>query len=277
MPPIVGATIGRGMIQSAEQWILAAVLAGIVVAIALALRKLSRSGAAAALLLGTLVVGCGGWWPGIILVVFFATSSFISNNGGTQARGSRRDWVQVFANGWALLLGCVLFAVTGWQPWLLFGMGALAAANADTWSSELGRLSASPPRLITTGKIVPPGTSGAITKRGSTAAIAGAFLIAMLAAFAVATGSVATDSNPLAVLIGITLGGISGGMLDSLLGATIQEQRWCDNCERTTEANPHHCGTVTRHINGIAGFNNDVVNMLCVLSGALIGLVSGIL
>lgn len=265
------------MFQPASQWILAATLACIVVITASRLRALSISGAIAAIALGTTIVGSGGWWPGVILVVFFATSSLVSRTNSGQARGSRRDWIQVIANGWGMLLGTVLYALTGWLPWLLFGIGAIAAATADTWSSELGRASASPPRLITTGSIVTPGTSGAISTRGSHATVLGAFLIALLAAIGSASDFLPSETHVATILIGITLAGISGAMLDSLLGATVQEQRWCATCEKQTESNPHRCGTATHHIGGVVGFNNDVVNMLCVLGGALVGLLSGIL
>lgn len=265
------------MIQPLPHWILAAILASIVVYVAFHLQKLSRSGAVTAIVLGTVIVGAGGWWPGIILVVFFTSSSLLSRSDHHQARGSRRDWVQVISNGWGLLLGCVLYAVSDWTPWLLFGIGAVAAATADTWSSELGRRNPSPPRLITNGRVVPAGTSGAITLSGSLAALAGAALIAGVAALAIASGSLTLESDATAVWAGITTAGIGGAMLDSLLGATIQEQRWCNSCNMPTEANPHRCGSETLHTTGIAGFNNDVVNMSCVLTGALIGLISGIL
>lgn len=268
------------MLLPASQWILAAILAAIISAVAYYLGSLSRSGAVAAIALGTVIVGTGGWWPGVILVTFFASSSLLSRHHRSsepQARGSRRDWVQVLANGWGMLLGCVLYGLTGWAPWLLFGIGAIAAATADTWSSEVGPTNPTLPRLITTWKFVPPGTSGAVSTRGSLASIAGAMTIGAVGAVAVAIGSLPTDSGTITVSIGISLAGIGGGFLDSILGATVQEQRWCANCEKETEANPHRCGTETRHVGGIAGFTNDVVNALCVLTGALIGVVSGIL
>lgn len=265
------------MIQPASTWLLAAILAAIVVTVAYRLRSLSPSGAVAAIGLGTIIVGTGGWWPGIILVTFFATSSLLSGSESMQSRGSQRYWVQVLANGWGILLGCVLYALTGWTPWLLFGFGAIAAATADTWSSEIGRRSPSLPRLLTTGSVVQAGTSGAVTLYGTLAALAGAILISAATSTAVASGQLAVEASTLTVFAGITLAGVSGAMLDSLLGATIQEQRWCDSCNKATEANPHRCGSETRHIAGIAGVNNDVVNTLCVLTGALIGLVSGIL
>lgn len=269
------------MSGSVQQWIAAMLLAAMVVCIAWRLQALTPSGAVAAFLLGTIVVGTGGWWPGIILVVFFASSSLLSSLGGAATiehlRASRRDWVQVLANGWGLLVGCVLFALTSWQPWLLFGLGAIAAATADTWSSEIGRRSTSPPRRITTGKRVPRGTSGAVSALGSIASLAGAALIASLAAISAWRGDMLATSPIALIFAGLLAAGFLGGLLDSLLGATVQEQRWCDACNGRAEANPHSCGCETRCIGGIRGFNNDVVNVLCVLCGALIGLLSGIL
>lgn len=257
------------------QWIAALLLAAAITGVAFRLRALAPSGAIAATLLGTIVVGTGGWWMGIILVAFFASSSVLSKIGREsslkQARGDRRDWVQVAANGWGILTGCMAYAFTGWTPWLLFGVGAIAAATADTWSSEIGRTSPVPPRLVTTWRTVPRGTSGAVSIRGLLASLLGALLIGTLA------GIGGIGSTPFPVVAAITLAGFSGGLLDSLLGATVQEQRWCDACNVRTEQNPHACGAPTRQIAGIRGFNNDAVNTLCVLGGALIGLVSGIL
>ena len=265
------------MLHLELQWISAAALAATVVAAAYRLRRLSLSGAVAAMILGTMIVGTGGWWPGIILVAFFVTSSLLSRSDTNQARGAMRDWVQVLANGWGMLLGCLLYAATNWEPWLLFGFGAIAAASADTWSSELGRRSTSPPRLVTSGKIVTAGTSGAVSVVGTMASVAGAALVGIIAYIAMASGTLHLNRHAFVVLLGVTLAGMAGGFVDSLLGATVQERRWCDLCNKATEANPHRCGAQTRQVGGIARFNNDVVNMICVLTGALVALVSGIL
>lgn len=266
------------MVLPFSHWILAGLLAAMIVAIAFKLRSLSLSGAVAAVLLGTVIVGTGGWWCGVILVAFFFSSSLLSRSSpNRQARGSRRDWVQVLANGWGLLFGCALFAITGWQPWLGFGIGAIAAATADTWSSELGRRNPSPPRLITTGKVVEPGRSGAISLYGTVASILGAAFIALLGASFGLSNPLTEVEGSTSLFLGITIAGISGSVVDSLLGATFQEQRWCELCNKATEQNPHHCGSETRYLRGVSGFNNDVVNTLCVLAGALIGMVWSIL
>ena len=56
-----------------------------------------------------------------------------------------------------------------------------AAVAADTFSSELGILSKSKPRLLTSWNFrrVPPGTNGGVTLVGTAAGFAGAFLIAL--------------------------------------------------------------------------------------------------
>jgi len=64
--------------------------------------------------------------------------------------------------------------------------------------------------------------------------------------------------------------GVAGATIDSLLGATLQELRRCDACERLCEIDPHGCGAPTRRVRGIAGFSNDAVNLSATLAGALV-------
>lgn len=113
-----------------------------------------------------------------------------------------------------------------------------AAVAADTLSSELGILSQSKPRLITTGKTVPPGTNGGITRTGLLAGLGGSFVIAVTSAVllpfcAKSSGPVgrvlmenerrgwAWDDKVMWVVF-ITVWGGLGSVLDSVLGATLQ-------------------------------------------------------
>jgi hypothetical protein len=60
--------------------------------------------------------------------------------------------------------------------------GALAAATADTWSSEIGRAVGGATRRTTTGARVRPGTPGGVSLAGSAAALAGGAAVGLAAA-----------------------------------------------------------------------------------------------
>ena len=139
------------------------------------------------------------------MLAFFVSSSLVSNK-------TTRNHRQVLANGGVAALA----ALAG--RWITFA-GALAAATADTWASEIGRHSRTPPRLITNGTPVPAGTEGGMTLLGTAAGIAGAGLIAALS---YVLGQ--RDAPAIAVA------GVVGMLVDSLLGATVQGKvRWMDN------------------------------------------------
>ena len=73
------------------------------------------------------------------------------------------------------------------------------------------------------------------------------------------------------LLIGL-LSGLAGSLADSLMGATLQAIYYCPTCEKETERRIHSCGTATLPLRGISWFDNDVVNFLATLFGALIGM-----
>jgi len=195
------------------------------------LGALTRSGLWAAGVVGTLLFAGGGWnWLGLV-GTFFITSSLLTRweprEPGTTNRsadlGGRR-WDQVAANGGVAALAALVHGLNGSA--LAFGAaaGAVAAATADTWATEVGRWSPTPPRLITTGVDVPPGASGGITPAGTAASAAGAVVIGVVAAWL--AGGTSSLGFPLAVAIG----GITGSILDSVLGATLEGRlRWLNN------------------------------------------------
>lgn len=254
--------------------------------------SLSGSGAAGALIIGTVVFGLGGWTWGLLLIGFFVTSSALSHYRGPDkeqlaekfAKGGRRDLGQTLANGgWGAALA-VLHAVSPAHGALLFAAyaGAMAAVNADTWATELGVLSRTEPRLITTGRRVPVGASGGVSALGSGAALLGALVIAVLAVLARAfLGWITGSGDPLTVLWllpAVVVGGVAGSFLDSLLGATVQGIYYCDACQKETERRVHRCGQQTRRVRGWRWLSNDGVNFICSVAGsAVAGLVWGAL
>lgn len=260
------------------RWLLAFVAAVVIAAAARYRRSLSLDGMFAAITMGTILVGTAGWWAGILLVAFFASSSILSRAGSstsaiTQARGSERDAVQVLANGGIALLAAIAYSILDSTSLTLALTGAIGAANADTWSTEIGRTSRTLPRLITTGRTVPAGTSGAVSARGLVAALGGGAVIGILAAIGWWTGWLPGNTSSLAGLVAVTLGGLAGSLVDSFLGATVQDQRWCDTCQKSTEQRIHRCGTPTSSARGLPWLDNDVVNLLCTGAGGIVACV----
>ncbi len=122
------------------------------------------------------------------MLAFFVSSSLLSKK-------TTQNHRQVLANGGVAALA----ALAG--SWIAFA-GALAAAAADTWASEIGRHSSTPPRLITSGTPIPAGTDGGMTLLGTTAGIAGAGVIAALSYL---VGQRGTPAIAVAGVLGILL------------------------------------------------------------------------
>lgn len=245
---------------------------------------LTRDGAFAAALMGTLIFGLGGLPWAVLLLTFFITSSGLSRLFSRRkaalnekfSKGSRRDWEQVAANGglgMALILLQMAFPDQHW-PWWAYA-GSLAAVNADTWATELGTLSRTAPRMITTWKKVEKGTSGGISLAGTLAALAGGAIIGGAAALFPA--SAGDGSRAWLLPVGVALAGLAGSLFDSLLGATFQAIYHCPTCQKETERHPTHtCGTPTRLLRGLPWLNNDGVNFAASLIGALLAVLIGL-
>jgi uncharacterized protein (TIGR00297 family) len=244
------------------------VAAAAIAAVARRAHSLSTSGAVAATVVGAACVAAGWDW-GALLMVFFVTSTLLSRVGRsakeerTRAiveKGGERDVVQVLANGGVFGLSAALFAVRPSPLWQALGVGALAAATADTWATEIGTLAGGHPRSIISLQTVPRGTSGGITLAGTLASIAGSFIIAAAAALC---------HWPPTIAWWAVVGGIVGSLADSLLGARWQSRRWCATCNIQTERRVHPCGTTTVPAGGVLWLDNDAVNALSTVLGAV--------
>ena len=282
--------------MSYDSILLGAVFAAVVVVIAGRAGALSGGGAVAAFFVGTLTFGTLRFTGAAVLLAFFVPAVVLSRVGRARKRElvdigkhGPRDAMQVLANG-GVATACAL-ASLGWHDvrWEFAFAGAYAAAAADTWGTEIGTLLRQPPRSILTLRSVATGISGGVTLAGTLAEIAGAawigcVLIGMLwlglSAAMHARGLSIPPSvfapmmfeRPLALLVvAVPLGGIAGALVDSVLGATVQELRFCDACGRSCETDPHVCGSRTRVVRGIPRFSNDAVNLLATVTGAAVG------
>jgi uncharacterized protein (TIGR00297 family) len=182
------------------------------------------------------------------------SSLTLSSSGSSGGEGPRTH-VQVLANSLcaSILILLHVYMLSHYSPevdsnCLAYGGGSLlltagivsnyAAVAADTFSSELGILSKSPPRLITTLRTVPPGTNGGVTLAGLIAGALGSYCIALtstvLLPFCPASsgpvGRVLMEGenrgwrldDKIFWVLFITVWGLLGSVLDSLLGAVLQ-------------------------------------------------------
>jgi len=258
------------------------------------LGALNLGGALMAVFIGVMIYGFGGLEWAVLMLSFFVSSSALSqvsthrnnNRIDSYSKGVKRDWGQVIANGGLAAFLTVLYFFTlsqtegvttsaqiGYPIWVAYA-GTLAAVTADTWATELGANSRTRPKLITNGKRVEPGTSGAISSLGTIASISGGFFIGVLAGL-LKSGQLNNIWDVLLSIGCVTLGGFIGSLFDSFLGATLQAIYYCPDCEKETEHHPvHNCGKQTEKVRGLYWMNNDLVNFCASIVG--MGTASGL-
>ena len=181
-------------------------------ALAYALGMVSRGGALGGLVVGTTIYYCLGPPGFAALALFVVGGSLLTRLGygrkrraGTaEAGGGRRGAKNALANAGVATLCALLAALTS--------LDAFAAAFADTAESEVGLLYGREPRLITTMRMVPPGTDGAVSLPGTLAGLAAAGLTAALG---LALGLL---EEPALMLL-VALAAFLGTVVDSLVGA----------------------------------------------------------
>jgi uncharacterized protein (TIGR00297 family) len=247
-------------------------LSAVIAALAWRRRSLSPSGALAALVAGSIIyVGGGAVWFAT-LMAFFATSTLLGRVGAARKavikrefeKGDTRDAWQVLANGGVATAAALGMWLLPDARWLYLFAGALACANGDTWATELGTLSRGEPWSLTTLARVPRGTSGAVSPLGMSATVAGALLVALVAA-----GAPAAAGMRVRLVVVTVIAGSVGALVDSIIGATIQESFHCARCDRDCESAIHSCGATCPRVRGIGGFGNDAVNFVATLTGGL--------
>lgn len=248
--------------------VIAALLGPVVAVVVWRVGLLTASGALAAATLGILAAMAGFDWMTLLLVFFF--SSVLLGRVGRRTKqqrsadvigkGGARDAAQVLANGGVFGAGAAL-ALVGLHSEATgaVALGALAAATADTWGTEIGMLAKSGPRSILTGRRLETGMSGGVSALGLAATVCGASTIAAIAWLMRWPGATA---------LAAAVGGITGAMADSIIGATLQQRRRSLRTGRMTERLTEADGTPTVSAGGLAWLNNDGVNFAATVIGS---------
>jgi len=214
--------------------------------VTIALKKLDAKAAVAAVVIG-FVTWLGEGYTGIALLATFFIAGTLATSwkmrtkqqtGLAEQHRGQRTAGQVIANGGvAAILSLLSFLFVQHQPLLLLMVASsLSSAIADTLSSELGNVYGRKFYHIMNFKKDIRGLNGVVSIEGTMIGIAGSSLIALV--YAVQAGMTIH-------LLWIVIAGAIGNLMDSVLGATLER----------------------KHI-----LNNDAVNFLNTLTGALVGL-----
>lgn len=178
--------------------------------VAFCARSVTLSGALSGLLLGTWIYAFLGARGFSIVAAFFIVASLFTRWGYrrkkshrmAQARGGRRTYREVFANG---LVGACYAALVFFTGNFLYEIGfvaSFATALADTTATELGSLYGRRAYLLPSFKRVASGTPGAVSLEGTLCGMAAALL---LASFAQGVGML-EKREVIFVLLGATFG-----------------------------------------------------------------------
>jgi uncharacterized protein (TIGR00297 family) len=220
---MTAASIGdaRAMMVAALPW--AVGLNTLTAAIGYGAKTVSRSGAIAGALVGTVIYVGGGAGAWVLLLAAFLAASVTSRLGLkrkvmlgiAEERGGRRGAGNAIANCGIAAAAAIAAVTTPYRASSLLALvAALTAGGSDTVASEIGKAWGRSTFLVTTLSRVSPGTPGAISLEGTAAGLA--------AAFALAAVGLALGLIPAAALLAVVVGATFGALVESALGATLE-------------------------------------------------------
>ena len=129
----------------------------------------------------------------------------------------------------------------------------------------MGILSKESPKLITSGRRVPPGTNGAVTIVGFIVSAIGGGIIGLSFACMDFLSGLMVDFSTL-TLFGV-ISGVLGSAIDSLLGATLQATYF----DEETQIIVPFAAPGLKHISGKDILSNAQVNLFSVIITTAIG------
>ncbi|EDR25688.1 transmembrane protein, putative [Entamoeba dispar SAW760] len=230
--------------------------------------------------------------PAVFIMAFFLTSSILTKVGMNKKRKleekyveeSKRSSIQVLCNSLLATISCIMllltdapngtsacFGLSSFQVFL-YGIipGFYSCTNGDTWSSEVGILSKTHPFHIITFKQVPAGTNGGVSSLGLISGFCGSLLIGLIG------GLVFLMNCPFDITLfiltssSITISGVIGNLLDSILGGTLQYSGWDEKRKCVVRKSGDN---VTR-ISGVDVLSNSAINFI---TSSMSGIICGCL
>ena len=207
-------------------------------AIALVLTQVPKTPLTKAGLLHATILGTGLWtflgvkgWT--VCVIYFILGSLVTKIrmkekerlGIAEKRGGARGPENVWGSA-AAAMTCAMMTYVFPAQSALFKVGyvaSLATKLSDTFGSEIGKAYGKNTYLITTLKMVPKGTEGAVSVEGTVAGVIGSIIMALVG---VALGLVTSTSGVVACIIAAFVATTA----ESFIGAVFQDKySWLTN------------------------------------------------
>jgi uncharacterized protein (TIGR00297 family) len=211
------------------RWATGGLLTLLFAGVALRLRGVTRSGAAAGTIIGLVLYLGGGAAALAALIMVFVLALISTRLGyshkqklGVAEPREGRTASQVLANLGVAAVCAALYACRGQPPLLRLALAAaLSEAAADTVSSEVGQAFGRKAWLITTWDSVLAGTNGAVSVPGTLAGAAAGAVVTLVCIF----GRL-IPRHWLTASLGAA---ILGMVVDSFLGAWLERRGWLNN------------------------------------------------
>ena len=168
-------------------------------------------------LVGLITYYSGGIIAFFTIVLFYLIAEFATKlSRNDKKKHEQRTTSNILGNAGAAIIALLLGQFVPF-------FGAIAAALADTVSSEIGMLSTKKPRLITNFSKVESGTDGGITFLGTITGAMASVLIAIIYFLFI--------ENSLKIAGIIAFAGFCGTIIDSLLGAVFERKGKLSNTQ----------------------------------------------
>jgi uncharacterized protein (TIGR00297 family) len=191
-------------------------------------------------------LGVEGW---LIGVVYLITGSIVTKikmkdkemRGIAEKRGGARGPENVWGSAaTAMICALLTYFLPHYSAMLKVGfVASLATKLSDTFASEIGKAYGRNTYLITTLKMVPRGTEGAVSVEGTLAGVVGSVLITLL-------GSTLGQISGVTAFVSCIIAAFLANAAESYIGATFQDD--------------------------IPWLTNELVNLINTLIGALIAM-----
>lgn len=188
------------------------------------LKMVSASGFIGGAVIGTLIYLALGWQGFIILALFFVGGSLVTKFGYAkknalgiaQEAGGRRGSKHAAAKCSAgLIMACLALFADAPLVFQAAFVASFATALFDTVSSEIGQLYGKTPILLTSLKIVPVGTEGAVSVEGTACGILASALMAL--------AGMGVGLIPFEAVLVVMGAAFLANILESILGSTLEQ------------------------------------------------------